>query len=965
MRQQNFIEYVCDRIADFNLHETHLYVVLPNMRLQRVLSEVLMHRAGNDTPCFLPTFITVNRLVEEFSLLRTGDSTELAALLYEAYREAYGNENEENIRTPDQFWDWAEILLSDFNQIDNQLAPADEILHYVAEEKRIANWHLNLDEHVGQLQNRYLEFYRRLWPIYEAFTRKLLDKGLAYTGLAGRFAARQLPDLLQNGQIPARNFYLFVGLNALTKAEESLIKTLVQAQKAEVLWNADAYYMQEDSPQEAGFFLRRYRRDPDLNHHLNEDDWSDTLRHLPYRIIGCPQNTGQVQMAAKLLRENPDDARRTLVVLNDESLFAPLMNALPEDLPCNVSLAGSLAGTAAGNLFSTLEKARESVWQNGGTLKGDFMVDLLRNPLFAYALDLNKTAPKRIKALLDGHRNRFSQNDFLAHFPPHPFVDLCVAFLFEDADKTSEAAPFFLRLAQLCGRLLQQFRQEEKHAQQSLFPEPGRLARSPFEIQYLTQLREQCEQQADILGRFPHVGFGSVTCRKILARLLSNIGITYTGNPQNSVNVTGMLETRGMAFDHVMVLSMNEGILPSDTQHESFLLQSVKNHYHLPSLREQTAMQAHHFYSLLQNCRRATLLYHDTQEAGGEMSRFLLQLRHESPQNELPAPVYPFVLSHPRYASPRPFVVEKTDAVLQELRHWISTHALSYSSLYEYASCPMRFYRKRIAGIDEPPQMSDEMDVGTQGSVFHSVMEKFFKERLNCIINTDDVDELLRRKEDLVKQALARDFPGGEYMYGVNRLAWQEILIWVDRYAALLREEVTGGELRVLACENRFDCVMPEGVEGLPVRLTGFADRIDIYRPHGGDAVLRIVDYKTGRLRKLLIEGNLRDNEAFLRSDDGKQVFQLLIYLYLFEKDRPQWVRSVDFAEVKACICALGKMAALEGVSEGVTTEVEDLVRAWLADMLDPAVPVACTDNPAACEYCPYAPFCQPAPTEE
>ena len=155
MRQQNFIEYVCDRIADFNLHETHLYVVLPNMRLQRVLSEVLMHRAGNDTPCFLPTFITVNRLVEEFSLLRTGDSTELAALLYEAYREAYGNENEENIRTPDHFWDWAEIL------------------HYVAEEKRIANWHLNLDEHVGQLQNRYLEFYRRLWPIYEAFTRKL------------------------------------------------------------------------------------------------------------------------------------------------------------------------------------------------------------------------------------------------------------------------------------------------------------------------------------------------------------------------------------------------------------------------------------------------------------------------------------------------------------------------------------------------------------------------------------------------------------------------------------------------------------------------------------------------------------------------------------------------------------------------------------------------------------------------
>ncbi|MDE7338278.1 MAG: hypothetical protein K2M92_03210, partial [Bacteroidales bacterium] len=346
-------------------------------------------------------------------------------------REAYQDESEENIKTPDQFWDWAEILLSDFNQIDNQLAPADEILHYVAEEKRIANWHLNLDEHVGQLQNRYLDFYRKLWPIYEIFTRKLLDKGLAYTGLAGREAARQLPGLLQNGEIPARNFYLFVGLNALTKAEESLIKTLVHAGKAEVLWNADAYYMEKDSPQEAGFFLRRYREDSDLNHHLGEDDWSDRLRCLPYRIVPCAQNTGQVQMAAKLLNTDPD-ALHTLIVLNDESLFAPLMNALPENLPCNVSLAGSLTGTAAGTLFSTLEQARENVWQSGGALKGDYMVDLLRNPLFTYALGLNKTAPKLIKTLLDGHRNRFSKKDFLAYFSEDAFTELCAAFIFEN-----------------------------------------------------------------------------------------------------------------------------------------------------------------------------------------------------------------------------------------------------------------------------------------------------------------------------------------------------------------------------------------------------------------------------------------------------------------------------------------------------------------------------------------------------
>lgn len=1062
-RSENFIEYACRKIGQYDLRETNLFVILPTLRLKRTLSEHLTRKAEEEgrTPCFLPQFTTIDRIIAEFSLLRKAQPAELLAYLYLSYCHAYLDDPENPGPPPkslDQFWDWGKMLLSDFNQIDNQLAPTEEILQYVAEEKRIANWHLDLNEQAGQLQNRYLQFYRKLWPIYRDFTRRLLEEGCAYAGLSGRTACRNLPLLLQEEALPQDNFYLFVGLNALTLAEKNLIKTLVRAGKAETVWNADRYYMEEGSVQEAGHFLRQYRQDPDLNHNLRDEDFSDNLRHLSYRIFSCPQNIGQAKLAARLLEQEPHP-EKTVVVLNDESLFAPLMNALPASIPCNVSIASSLSGTLAGNLFHTLAKARETVRQSPkAQIDGQSLLSLLRNPFFEQIVweghpPGNRKAAGPYKGrpslkdqilfdpettdfphlrnhLIAGFQSRFDRDDFRRLFPRKaPYLDLCTGFIFpspsdkgpgemnpeEDGvfrkDPTSfppeaeqalsygktlpakdfsgekdRPVAYFACIGKICRFLLDRIREENLSPgrQQSLFGSasgqscPG----SAFETDFLGQLEESCREQQHLLETFPQLSFGPATLQKILDGILHGIGLNHIGDTHNSLNVMGMLETRGMEFDHAVILSMNEGRMPAVSQQESFLLQSIKLHYGLPTQTEQTAMAAHHFYSLLQNCRRATLIHiASSSDQSCEESRFLLQLRHELPQNlQAEETGYPFLLFHPRYENRIPMRIAKTPALLQALRNYLSKSRISYSSLSEYLSCPLRFYRQRILRLGEPPEISDELDPGTKGAVFHTAMEAFFKgsgpdriSRMNRPVTEDDIQALRRQKELLVDIGMEEHFPNGQYRHGANRLAYQEILIWIDRYAQALSEEILHGELIVTACEKDFLQILENAVDGIDVKLTGFADRIDLYRPYDSHpdpgpklkhaepdsgSILRIVDYKTGATKNLRL-----DDISLLYDPQGAQAFQLLMYVYLHTREKPS-----DRHPVQACICSMkehGRTTPLQGAFlEGknldrIREETETFVKSVLNDILDPRKEIRCTEDPENCTYCPYNGFCQ------
>ena len=971
-RQCSFIDYLCQHIQRFDLSQTDLHVVLPSLRMERVITRrlVRMAEAENRLPCWLPRFETINNLIAGFSGLRQAGKTESVALLYRCYTEIYKQAGEEPLPF-DRFWEWGRMLVSDFNQIDNQLAPAQEILSYIAEEKRIGSWHLNLNEAAGGLQGKYLSFYQKLGAIHRLFTQTMIEEGCAYTGLAGKTACAAI----ETGAYPLhpRSFYLFAGLNALTAAEEKIIKTLIRRKQAEIIWNADRYYLTDHPEHEAGHFLRKYSKDADLNHFLKEEDIADRIRFTRIEMMACPQNTGQAKTAAKLIKTLPE-ATRTVVVLNDEKLFAPVMNALPPHLPCNVTLAGSLSGTLSGALFGTLLQGRESILRHRRQLlSAPLLLSLLRNPLFERLTQKNaartgkeKSAfQKSIEHIIQGHCLYFSQNDF-RHFtaPDAPVGEVIENFLFgHKGEEPVQVIGFFKQIA----RALidsENPQASPQPVQTQLFPpvdsRPG-TPLNPFEKNYLSSLETLCTEEMEIWRRFPDLKPDFGTIHKILNGILAGIGINYTGQQENSLNVMGMLETRGMDFTHAVILSMNEGTLPANASQDSFLLYSVKAHYGIPTETEQTAMQAHHFYSLLQDCSTVSLLY--TTGNNNEKSRFLLQLENELPDNVSQKEPDAFPLLNPRYTAAREWEVTKSPLVADALRKRLEK-GISYSSLSTWLQCPMRFFFRYVMGLGEPPQVSDELDARLKGNVFHAAMQAFFDgsgpdgiDRRNRPLTQEDVESLKKQKSTLLKTALEKEFAGGHYDHGPNLLAYREIEIWIDRYTATLDNEIKAGRLQVNFCEHEFGADLSTLVPGVKIHLYGVADRIDLYQESGHNRpYVRIIDYKTGKLKTLNPESYQE-----LCAPDGVQALQLMLYLYLYRTEFPH-----ESHPLKACICCLKNkdtMVALEGpLVEGEEKQTMAQIQAFLKDsiteMLNPDRPICRTDTPENCTYCDYAGFC-------
>jgi inactivated superfamily I helicase len=86
---------------------------------------------------------------------------------------------------------------------------------------------------------------------------------------------------------------------------------------------------------------------------------------------------------------------------------------------------------------------------------------------------------------------------------------------------------------------------------------------------------------------------------EILYRLLcSNSAIKLNNSSTDGLQIMGLLETRNLDFKRLHLLSVNEGILPTDKQQGSFIPHFIRKAYGLPSYSEKQAVFAYHFYRL-------------------------------------------------------------------------------------------------------------------------------------------------------------------------------------------------------------------------------------------------------------------------------------------------------------------------------------------------------------------------------
>ena len=471
--------------------------------------------------------------------------------------------------------------------------------------------------------------------------------------------------------------------------------------------------------------------------------------------------------------------------------------------------------------------------------------------------------------------------------------------------------------------------------------------------------------------------------RLLMRRTMEAVSMPFHGEPVTDIQVMGVLETRLLDFDKLLLLNVEEGIIPQRQQDSSFIPYYLRKTYHMQTPDERATVYAYNFFRLLSRTDHATLLYAsaDTAEGGKGQSRFLMQMRYSSQFKVEQTYLFePAVLTHTDErieANQSMQTVLHTDADGWLCRENGRKYRLSPSALNTYIACPYSFYLQYILGIPTPEQEDTLFEANTMGSFVHTMMEYIYRTYLHCSDEaitrvTPEAIEAVRTDEAKMQAALmaAYDAMNGqsETPYVPEHHNAENIIIkgYVSNILERDREDAGIG-LQIVLLEQERTCVLT--IPQIGKMLTGGTiDRLDICGPKGAER-LRVVDYKSGGYNETTHAKKMSALWEDLMSDPDKAyVRQTLIYshaakahdttglpiepnLFFCRRKLPGVVTTIDIENE-----TVHDFAA---VQEPFINQLVDKIRELLTA---PSFPQC---EPDQCpSYCPFFALCGRQPSE-
>ena len=992
-----------DRYGSGPLDElSDIIVVVPTRRAVVYLKNELALALPPGAPLWAPRVAAMEDDMVELAGVQIEEPIALQLLLFDILK---GIDTSLNF---DRFVGWAGLLLSDFSNLDQNLAPTHKVFEYLSEAKALERWDLNALPPKSQATAHSFSFWNQLEQVYHQLKSRMLADHLAYPGLAYRMAVEKLETQLDDPAAAAPARHEFVGLGNLSKSEEKLIRLLLGAGRAEVRFDADPFYLEEGSPNRAGQHLRRYFKDWGLPREAvgGGTEW---LRGQPHhvRYLGVANPSMQGKLAGQLLAE----ARRqypeatVAVVLPDETLLLPVLHGLPPDeVPdYNVTMGLSFQATPLFNLVDLLFEVHLTGIREGSAETGFgvpryhhlAVTKLLSHPFlrrYQQWQDRQANQPQyhglldqicreivRLNAVL------LPASELLKLGAHHPLIEA----LFRTWDNCDN-------IIVACYTIIDLLRQV--YAAEKAETDRETVLGAEYLYLFYTLVKQldsafDCREQRLSVRSF----------RRFLYEQMGRTRLPFSGEPLADVQVMGLLETRALDFDHLIILSCNEGVLPAPKKQQSLFPYDVLHEFNLPTYADAEAITAYNFWRLLQRAQRVDLVHVLPGAEGmksGERSRFLLQLQNDLlPQNpqlvleDLTVSVAEKELtgkkemlksdpSSPTFnALPLPvsssyegdFILEKDAEMLTALRGVLERN-ISPSRLNDFLACSLRFYFSKVARFHENEAVEETLEASSFGTMIHEALENLlrpFQQEARPLTAADipalvqqapaEVQKVLRQ-EETEKHARADE--------GLNHVYGQVATRLVVRLLESLPQQPDVLPLRLFMLEEELVATvfvdLPGQAERLAVRLAGFADRVDQLP----DGRLRVVDYKSGLVKRndLQLRGSnnrLSPAEAVDRllteaSSSADKVRQLWLYRLMLAhtaKRETAETAILSLRNIDEGLLAADLNFLTEGGEDFVAVS-EELVRKIVLRMLDPTEPIRKTDDFAKCEYCPYRGIC-------
>ena len=941
-----------------------LTILLPNNRSRIFFVDALSKIAGK--PIFGPRFISIDSLMCDLAQIGRLDHIRTITELYHIYSQEHHEEF-------DSFYHWGEVLLSDFDAVDKYLIDADMLftnlsdlkdmdgdLSYLSAEQVAAIrrfWEsFDVEEEQSEHQKKFLTIWNSLLTIYNNFRSRLSDMGYGYAGMIYRRAAERLK--AGEAELPEGE-YAVVGFNALSAAEKVLFDHLQTAHQARFYWDYDDYYLKDDK-QEAGLFVRenlaRYPAPADFvlpSHFLSPKE---------INVISTASDSLQTKYAAEfiddLLAKGVTPDKRTAIVLTNESLLSPLLYSLPsgpnpeEPIQYNVTMGFPLRSTLAYSFVERLLllQQRVRVARSGAVSFYHSDVEGLLVHPFVVAADGDRALELRAKIIKQG-RIYVATSEFEGCSP-------LVAQIFEPHNQWQTIQDYIGRIVAAVSQIEIVGETADKRG----------LRRECFGL-----IMEALTKSANSLGECAStVDMKFATYVALIRRVLQGVSIPYKGEPLSGVQVMGILETRNLDFDNVLLLSMNDDNFPSGRIREiSFIPFNLRMAYGLPTPRHSEGVYAYYFYRLIQRARRVDMVYCSVADdaTSGEQSRYIYQLDYES-GHQIRRIEKVLGLN---MAGQQEFVVEKSGVVADRLRGYLDGggRVLSPSTFNNYMECPLKFYFKAIAGIKPDEEIEEDIDNSLFGTLFHRAMELLYgslkdnephRVQIARMINTPEVhsaivraisEEYFNEKERLVAE---EEYGGGLMM----------VRDTIEKYindCVLPFDAARTDDYKVYKLEHPMKYDFPFGDH--TVCFGGTSDRLDLM----ADGRIRVIDYKTGRPHNDIV------GVKNLLSDDSKEhmgaALQTLLYSMMVEEAQKRgelkgcgatpslyYVRHLNNVEYTPLLRFKGSGEEVKSFAP-YADEFRTALAAQLALLFDTSVPFKATTDATACSYCDYAKLCR------
>jgi hypothetical protein len=842
-----FIFDVLKDLQNKNVNLSSITFILPSKRagifLKHQLSLVV-----SDT-IFSPKILSIEEFVEELSELKTICNSELLFEFYNTYLQLTPKEQQE---TFESFSKWAQILIQDFNEIDRYLIPQKNIFTYLSAIQDLSHWSLEINK--TDFIKNYLSFWNKIFSYYSHFTQQLLLKKSGYQGLIYREAVENLETYIQNN--PNKD-HVFLGFNALNTSEETIFQELLQSGLAKIYWDIDEVFM-NNPIHDAGLFTRSHKN---KWHYFknNPFDWitSNYSKNKNISVYGIPKNIGQAKYIGSLLKTLKQDnntLNNTAVVLGDENLLIPVLNSLPSNINAlNITMGFPLRSIPLASLFEQLFHLHKKP-SNAFYYKDIIPLvshQFLRPLFYVNGIDYASKLIETIEAnnLIYIKIDRLKE---ITEAKCNTIIDL----LFSKWQETIDSA------LKNCSKLILNIKSHLNENKSS----------NLLSLEYLFRFNELFNELTRLNLRYNHIQDIS-TLYSIYKELLSTETLDFKGEPLQGLQIMGMLESRVLDFETVIISSVNEGILPAGKNNNSFIPFDVKIENKLPTYKEKDAVYTYHFYRLLQRAKNIFILYNTEADVltGGEKSRFITQIEIEGIHkltHHLITPKVPII-------NKSLITIEKNQEVLKSLKK-VAQKGFSPSSLTNYIRNPIDFYYKKVLNIKEYDEAEETVAANTLGTVIHNTLEDFYKPLLNTFLTVENIKEMKLLLDNTVKRHFKEVYKEGDLSKGKNLIIYEIAKRYVLNFLNLERTDLQkGNRIKILAIEadNSVEINIPE--LNFPVRMNGKIDRVDEY-----NGVIRIVDYKTGKVEQTEVEIVHWDE---MTSDYKKysKSFQILAYAYM------------------------------------------------------------------------------------